>query len=81
MPPDATTYKGWFLGGGVEYALSGILPFNGLFWRTVYRFSRYDAQDVQEFFNNGVFCTGNLMKKDIQTVTSSLVWRFNWFGR
>src|SRR5215469_462265 len=33
---DATTYKGWFLGGGVEYALSGILPFNGLFWRTEY---------------------------------------------
>jgi hypothetical protein len=38
--------------------------------------SRYDAQDVQEFFNNGAFGTGNRMQKDIQTVTSSLVWRF-----
>jgi outer membrane immunogenic protein len=42
----AQTYNGWFLGGGYEYALSGIVPIQGLFWRTEYRFAEYQAADV-----------------------------------
>ena len=34
-------YRGWFVGGGVEYAL-GWLP--GLFWKTEYRFADYRAR-------------------------------------
>src|SRR4030088_905855 len=37
---DKRTYKGWFLGAGDEYALT-FLP--GLFWKTEYRFSEFDA--------------------------------------
>jgi outer membrane immunogenic protein len=76
-----TTYSGWFLGGGYEYALSSILPLPGLFWRTEYRFSSYQGKDVQAFLISGAPAGfGSHMQKDIQTVTTSLVWRFNWFG-
>jgi outer membrane immunogenic protein len=70
------TYHGWFIGTGYEYALNSIpfLPINGLFWRTEYRFSSYRAADLA--LNNGVFSSH--MQKDVQTVTSGLVWRFNF---
>lgn len=75
----ATTYDGWFLGGGYEYAVSNVLPLPpGLFWRTEYRYSSYDYKNVQEYFLNGAPGTGDRMRNDVQTVTSSLVWRFNW---
>jgi outer membrane immunogenic protein len=75
----ANTYQGWFIGGGVEYDL-GWLP--GLFWRTEYRYSSYRATNVPEFLTatgapNGV---ADGMQKQVQTVTTSLVWRFNWTG-
>jgi outer membrane immunogenic protein len=77
----ATTYSGWFIGGGTEYALNfSWLPIPGLFWRNEYRFSRYNSQNVQEYFLDGVPGTGDIMQKDVQTVTSSLVWKFNWTG-
>jgi outer membrane immunogenic protein len=81
------TYHGWFLGGGYEYALDfSWLPFHGLFWRTEYRYASYSAADI------GLVCGGGECggagplgfsehaQKQVQTVTSSLVWRFNWFG-
>ena len=71
-----TTYTGWFAGGGTEYAL----PFGkGLFWRTEYRFASYDTRDAQIF--GPTFPVDNQRARPyVQTVTSSLVWRFNQTG-
>jgi outer membrane immunogenic protein len=70
------TYSGWFLGSGYEYRFDW-LP--GLYWRTEYRFNSYNAKDNQIFF--GGVPTGEIIhsEKFVQTVTSSLVWRFNWW--
>ena len=91
----AQTYSGWFLGGGTEYALTW-LPIPGLFWRTEYRYASYESANVPmltsagaPYINSptcdirGLGCSGlaNNMQKDVQTITTSLVWRFNWFGR
>src|SRR5207253_11028424 len=71
------TYSGWFLGGGYEYNL-GWLP--GLFWKTEYRFARYDSKDIPYFLvATGVQdTTGIHSEKFTQTIRSELVWRFNW---
>ncbi|MGB6538119.1 MAG: outer membrane beta-barrel protein [Xanthobacteraceae bacterium] len=73
------TYNGWFLGGGTEYALSGIVPISGLFWRTEYRFADYQAANVP-IVPVGITGSAEHMQKDVQTVTSGLVWRFNFGG-
>jgi outer membrane immunogenic protein len=79
------TYQGWFLGSGFEYAFNW-LPIQGLFWRTEYRYASYQQDDLLEFniasgLPSGNAGLGNVLhsKKDVQTVTSSLVWRFNLF--
>jgi outer membrane immunogenic protein len=73
-----STKGGWFIGTGDEYAL-GFLP--GLFWKTEYRYSSFDAADLSHLLvttglTNG---TASNSKKFIQTIRSELVWRFNWF--
>jgi outer membrane immunogenic protein len=74
------TVQGYFLGGGVEYQ-SGWLP--GLTWKTEYRFSEYDRVNRAEFFNTppigpvGTFSNDKLFT---QTVMTSLVYRFNFWG-
>jgi len=81
---NAKTYNGWFVGGGDEYQLSF---FPGLFWRSEYRFSQYQAADLPCWTVGGALCTLNgapgwaeHSQKEVQTATSSLVWRFNWGG-
>ena len=81
---NAKTYNGWFVGGGDEFQLSF---FPGLFWRSEYRFSQYQAADLPCLTVGGALCalagdTGwaEHSKKEVQTATSSLVWRFNWGG-
>lgn len=78
----AHTYNGWFIGGGTEYALTGIIPINGLFWRTEYRFAQYQSADVPVFVTatGAPFGVSEHMQKFTQTVTSGLVWRFNFGG-
>jgi outer membrane immunogenic protein len=81
------TVQGWFLGGGVEYQ-SGWIP--NLTWKTEYRFSEYDRVDRAERFTGGVGAVtgpaGTLTgffssdKLYVQTVMTSLVYRFNWGG-
>jgi len=71
------TYSGWFLGSGYEYNL-GWLP--GLFWRTEYRYARYD-RDTVPVFAYGTNTRESFdvnSEKFVQTIRSELVWRWNW---
>jgi len=74
------TYQGWFVGGGTEWALNWVgIP--GLFWRTEYRYASYDrATLLGQFIGGPPNGFNETMRPTVQTVTSSLVWRFNWFG-
>ncbi len=76
---QGSTYKGWFLGAGDEYALS-FLP--GLFWKTEARASHYDRQTQYNYFNNTNIRTGNSYdaEKWVYSVRSELVYRFNFGG-
>jgi outer membrane immunogenic protein len=76
------TVNGWFLGGGVEYQ-SGWIP--GLTWKTEYRFSEYNNVNRAEFFTAPLVAVGptgtfNNDKLFTQTVMTSLVYRFNFWG-
>ena len=77
FPASANTYQGWFFGGGAEYALNmdGI-PIHGLFWRTEYRYASYAAANVP-FLPLPLTLTAENMRNDLQTATTSLIWRFN----
>lgn len=75
------TYNGWFLGGGTEYAFK-LIP--GLFWKSEYRFAEYDSKDDLAVCVTGPGCTvGTSHALDrahprVQTITTELVYRFNW---
>jgi outer membrane immunogenic protein len=73
----ANTYNGWFLGGGAEYKLPWL---SGLFWRTEYRFSSYRAADLVVFTGGAPSTAAVHMQPNVQTVTTSLVWKFNWMN-
>lgn len=71
------TYKGWFLGSGLEYALAWA---PGLTVKTEYRFSEFDVGTNQlRVLNTPV---GEVIdsKKYVQTVTTSLSYKFNFGG-
>jgi len=75
------TYRGWFIGTGYEYGLD-FIP--GLYWKTEYRYASYRAENP---LLTGVFATvpGGFIgaensKKDVQTIRSELVYRFNFGG-
>jgi outer membrane immunogenic protein len=76
--PD-NTYDGWFLGGGTEYRLPW---WQGLTWKTEYRFAQYKNADLPAFFTTTGIANGLIAhdEKFVQTVTTSLVWRFNFGG-
>jgi outer membrane immunogenic protein len=78
---DSQTYRGWFIGGGTEYQIpwAGI---SGLSWKTEYRFSQYRAEDTPILDTRTGLPIGlaEHQEKFQQTVTTSLVWRFNWGG-
>jgi len=79
----SNTYHGWFIGGGTEYALNlNWLPIHGLFWRNEYRYATYQGADLPLVPSPGLGPAfagiGMHSEKDVQTITSSLVWRFNW---
>jgi outer membrane immunogenic protein len=75
--------NGWFIGGGVENNLNifGIAA-PGWFMKTEYRSAFYEAKTVNELVNG----TNALVGRDIrfntwnQTISTSLVYRFNWSG-
>ncbi len=74
--------QGWFLGGGTETAVSDWLPGlpAGFFIRSEYRFSDYQTRNLSEFAVATGLSTGNVehVTPYVQTITTSLVWRFNW---
>lgn len=76
--------SGWFVGGGVENNLN-IFGINspGWFMKTEYRSAFYDTKNISEFGNAGtVGITGRdiTFKPWVQTITTSIVYRFNWTG-
>jgi outer membrane immunogenic protein len=75
--------NGWFVGGGVENNLNifGITA-PGWFMKTEYRSSFYDQKDIGEFFNATNLPTGFGVRENAwtQTISTSLVYRFNWTG-
>jgi len=75
----ATTYHGWFIGGGEEYAL-GFLPSGVL--ADEYRYAQYQAVDVPIVVTATGAATGfgENNTKYTQTITTGLVWRFNFGG-
>jgi outer membrane immunogenic protein len=74
--------SGWFVGGGVENNLD-IFGFSapGWFMKTEYRASYYDrATLAQNIIGGGVSPTSISFKPFVETVSTSLVYRFNWTG-
>jgi outer membrane immunogenic protein len=86
-PPRATTPSfrrdGWFVGGGVENNLDifGISA-PGWFMKTEYRSAFYDRIFLPETdVATGVLInTAVTFKPWVQTISTSLVYRFNWTG-
>lgn len=72
------TYDGWFVGGGVETTLPVLGP--GWFMRSEYRFSDYNSASLNNVvlpaFGGGVVDV-QAVHPYVQTITSSLVYKFN----
>ncbi len=75
--------QGWFLGGGVENNLDifGITA-PGWFMKTEYRGAYYSSKN-SDWLNDGtntLFGVSSTFKPFVQTISTSLVYRFNWGG-
>jgi outer membrane immunogenic protein len=73
-----TTFDGWFIGSGFEYSFNWLIP--GLFLKTEYRFSSFDAKTVSDTFAGADIGLSESLHPFVQTVTTQLVYRFNWWG-
>jgi outer membrane immunogenic protein len=73
-----TTFQGWFVGGGTEYALNFFPTLRGLFWRNEYRYASYSSKDIPLLGPGAAPGFGQHSTPSVQTITSSLVWKFNW---
>jgi outer membrane immunogenic protein len=75
--------NGVFIGGGMENNLSifGLVNAPGWTIKTEYRAAYYDKKAIPETFANGVvFGDSMTFKPLVQTITTSLNYRFNWTG-
>ena len=72
---------GWFVGGGVENNLDifGITA-PGLFMKTEYRGAYFGRADLTESNAAGPTTAVASFKPFVQTISTSLVYRFNWTG-
>src|SRR3569832_424327 len=75
---------GWFIGGGVENSMNifGITA-PGWFMKTEYRSAFYDRATLATTFltgGGGISGEGVTFKPFVQTISTSLVYRFNWGG-
>jgi outer membrane immunogenic protein len=74
--------QGWFVGGGVENNLDifGISA-PGWFMKTEYRAAYYDNKNVNIALDGVNTSVGSVSFKPlVETVSTSLVYRFNWTG-
>jgi outer membrane immunogenic protein len=75
--------EGFFVGGGVENNLNifGITA-PGWFMKTEYRAAYYDHKNVSELFDGTNLSNGRdiTFHPLVQTISTSLVYRFNWGG-
>jgi outer membrane immunogenic protein len=75
--------NGWFIGGGVENNLDifGIHA-PGWFWKTEYRSAFYNRKTLDELDNTNLPTIGDSIRFNTwtQTISTSLVYRFNWTG-
>jgi outer membrane immunogenic protein len=75
--------NGWFVGGGVENNLNifGISA-PGWFMKTEYRSAYYDKKTINELFDVTNLPVGRDIRANNwnQTISTSLVYRFNWGG-
>jgi len=85
-PSVATTGSfhrdGWFVGGGFENSLNyfGIAA-PGWFMKTEYRSAFFDRITLPETFVAGPLTASSVTFKPwVQTISTSLVYRFNWSG-
>ncbi|WJR75120.1 porin family protein [Bradyrhizobium sp. NP1] len=80
---DSFNRNGWFVGGGVENSLNffGITA-PGWFMKTEYRAAYYDHQTIAERVDgtNVLAADSIRFKPLVQTISTSLVYRFNWTG-
>ena len=80
---DSFNRNGWFVGGGVENNLNifGIAA-PGWFMKTEYRAAYYDKKQINELVNgsNALGVDAITFKPMVQTISTSLVYRFNWTG-
>ena len=80
---DSFNRNGWFVGGGVENSLNifGIAA-PGWFMKTEYRAAYYGRKDIGELSDVGNIpaATSLAFKPWVQTISTSLVYRFNWTG-
>jgi outer membrane immunogenic protein len=87
------TYRGWFLGSGIEARLDSLGPFaRGWSWRTEYRYADYRSATLSDVCTNPTACPGSpfvgvpvgtalstvSVHPIVQTVRSELVYKFNW---
>jgi outer membrane immunogenic protein len=80
---NSFTRNGWFVGGGVENSLNifGISA-PGWFMKTEYRAAYYDTKSISELVDGTNALVGRdiTVKPLVQTISASLVYRFNWTG-
>ena len=79
---DSFNRNGWFVGGGVENNLNifGISA-PGWFMKTEYRAAYYDRKTLDEtIIGGGPLGLSVNFKPFVQTISTSLVYRFNWGG-
>jgi outer membrane immunogenic protein len=82
------TQNGWFVGGGVENSLDIFgIQIPGLFMKTEYRAAYFGRETLPETFVPGTIGAGVgptpdslTFKPVVQTISTSLVYRFNWSG-
>jgi outer membrane immunogenic protein len=80
---DGFNRNGWFIGGGVENNLNIFgLTAPGWFMKTEYRSAFYDRKTVNELVDGANTPVGRDLKFNNwnQTISTSLVYRFNWTG-
>ncbi len=80
---DSFNTQGWFVGGGVENSLNFFgVSAPGWFMKTEYRAAYLDRKNLQERVDGTNAPTGFdiTFKPFVQTISTSLVYRFNWSG-